>query len=259
VTLELESVTVGYGDSPVLEDVSLTVEPGSVHALLGPNGVGKSTLLQTACGLLDPDAGRVCLDGTDLTDCSRSRRAAAIAFVPQSESPTFSRSVFQAVLLGRSPHTSWRPSQEDRERVGRVLSQLDLADLATRSTEALSEGQRRKVAIARLLVQDPSLMVLDEPTASLDLRHRLEVLGILAETVADRSAAGLLAMHDIELAARFADRITLLAGQRVFDTGPPEAVLTADTIREVYGVEATVDRQDGRLAVRAHEPIATKS
>ncbi|MDR5657582.1 ABC transporter ATP-binding protein [Halodesulfurarchaeum sp. HSR-GB] len=251
MTLEIEDLAVAYDGSPVLDGVSLSVGPDSIHALLGPNGVGKTTLLRAATGLLEPDHGQVLIEGTPIKELSSPERAGKIAYVPQSESPTFATSVFQAVLLGRTPHTSWRPSREDRDRVGAVLSQLGLADYATRPTDTLSQGQRRKVAIARLLVQEPAMMVLDEPTASLDLRHRLDVLEIIENQTRDRSVGTLLAMHDIELAARFADTVTILADGQVFDSGTPESVLTAEAIESVYGVSATVDRHDGRLHVDA--------
>ncbi len=251
MTLRIEDLAAGYGGEQVLDGISLSVEPGTMVALLGPNGVGKSTLLKAVSGILEPDRGRVTLDGTDIDELSRRERAGKVAYVPQAESPTFASSVFQAVLLGRTPHTSWRPTDEDRERVGAVLAKLGLSDLGTRRLDELSQGQRQKVTVARVLVQEPAALLLDEPTASLDLAHRLDVLEILQEQVRDRQAASLIAMHDIELAARFADEIALLRDETVFDSGPPEAVLTADAIEAVYGVKAAVDRAGGRFHVDA--------
>ncbi|MDZ7850506.1 MAG: ABC transporter ATP-binding protein [Halodesulfurarchaeum sp.] len=251
MTLRIEDLSFAYAAEPVLQDVSLSVQSGSILALLGPNGIGKSTLLKAVAGIVDPDRGTVTLDGTAIGQLSRRERARQIAYVPQAESPTFASSVFQAVLLGRTPHTSWRPTTSDRERVGQVLEKLDLTDLATRQLDALSQGQRQKVTVARVLVQDPAAMLLDEPTASLDLRHRLDVLDILREQIRTREVAGCIAMHDIELAARFADEVALLRAGTIFDRGAPESVLTADSLEAVYGVEAAVDRVDGRFHVEA--------
>jgi iron complex transport system ATP-binding protein len=254
VTLAIEDLAVAYGAEPVLDGVSVSVEAGSILAILGPNGVGKSTLLRAVAGTQEPDRGVIRLDGQPLHERSRRDRAAAVAYLPQAESPTFATTVFQSVLLGRTPHTSWRPSVEDRDRVGAVLDKLGLADLATRPVDELSQGQRQKVRIARLLVQEPRAMLLDEPTASLDVRHRLEVLELVREAARDRGAT-VVAMHDVELASRFADSVALLHGDGLYDVGAPEAVLTPAAIETVYGVSATVDRHGGRLHVTAERPL----
>lgn len=256
MSLEIRDLAFSYPDQPVFSDVSLSVDDGSVLALLGPNGTGKSTLLQIVVGLLDPDAGTLTLDGRSLTDYGRTERAAAVAYVPQSETPTFAPTVFESVLLGRAPHTSWRPSRADRERVAEVLEALEMGDIAMRSLDELSGGQRQKVRIARLLVQDPAVMVLDEPTASLDLRHRLDVLGLVRRHVRRRDAVGIVAMHDIELAARFADTVALLHDGTVYASGPPTTVLTEDAIETVYGVAATVEFEGDRLHVDPECPRA---
>ncbi|UWG47163.1 ABC-type cobalamin/Fe3+-siderophores transport system, ATPase component [Halanaeroarchaeum sp. HSR-CO] len=256
MSLAISNLAFSYPDEPVFRDVSLTVDDGSVLALLGPNGTGKSTLLRIVMGLLEPDNGTVSLDGEPLDDFSRAERAAAVAYVPQSETPTFAPTVFESVLLGRAPHTSWRPSRADRDRVAEVLDALEMGDIAMRSLDELSGGQRQKVRIARLLVQDPAAMLLDEPTASLDLRHRLDVLALVRQHVRRRGAVGVVAMHDIELAARFADSVALLHDGIVHASGPPIEVLTESAIETVYGVAATVTVHDGRLHVDPDRPRA---
>ncbi|MFW6458172.1 MAG: ABC transporter ATP-binding protein [Halodesulfurarchaeum sp.] len=252
--LHIEDLAVSFDGLDVLEEVSLSVEPGSIVAVIGPNGVGKSTLLRSVVGIIDPDDGRIHLEGRDLHQLSRRERASHVAYVPQSESPTFASTVFQSVLLGRTPHTSWRPSADDRKRVGEALERLGLTELATRRLDELSGGQRQKVRIARVLVQEPSVMVLDEPTASLDLRHRQEVLSLLRSAVKEADRVGLVAMHDLELAAQFADEVAVLSEGQVYDVGRPSAVLTPGTIERVYGVSASVERANGRLHIDAVEP-----
>jgi iron complex transport system ATP-binding protein len=238
VTVAFEAVTAGYGDTPVVEDVSLSVADGELVGFLGPNGVGKSTLLKTVAGLLTPWSGTVRVGGDAVGDLSRRDLARRVGYVPQSESPTAPMSVFETVLMGRKPYLSWRASPSDHEVVERVLTTLDLADLAMRDVGQLSGGQRQKVVIARALAQEPSVLVLDEPTSDLDIRHEVEVLDVVRERVAD-GLSGVVAMHDLNLAARFCDRLVLFADDGVYASGPPD-VLTEESVRDVYGVDATV-------------------
>ncbi|MFP4529803.1 MAG: ABC transporter ATP-binding protein [Halodesulfurarchaeum sp.] len=251
MTLRIEDLAVSFDDRTVLDGVSLAVESGSIVALLGPNGVGKSTLLRSVVDVLEPDRGRVTLDGRNLGGLSRRERAAELAYVPQSETPTFSSTVFQSVLLGRAPYTTWRPAAADRERVNRALSRLGLSSLSGRHLDELSEGQRQKVRIARVLVQEPTVLLLDEPTASLDLRHQQEVLGLLEEVVRTDDRAALVAMHDLELAARFADQVVLVSDGSIYATGDPIETLTEDVIETVYGVSATLERVESGLHLDA--------
>jgi iron complex transport system ATP-binding protein len=250
VTLELVDLEVGYGaETTVIDGVDLEVARGELLALLGPNGAGKTTLLKAIDGLVPMDGGTVRVDGTSLNAMTRSERATTIGYLPQAESTTFSPTVFQAVLLGRTPHAGRRPTEADRRRVGAVLDSLGLSSLSMRSIDQLSGGQRQKVKIARLLVQEPSVMLLDEPTASLDLRHKIDVMETIRSRVTDNGAAAVVAAHDLELAARFADSIALLADGRLYDVGPPRTVLTEDAVESVYGVTATIERSNDQIQV----------
>jgi iron complex transport system ATP-binding protein len=244
--IRLDSVTAGY-DEPVVSDVSFTVDRGDCVALLGPNGVGKSTLLQTVLGLREPLAGSVTVNGDDLETLDRQTIANRLGYVPQSESDGLPSTVFETVLTGRKPHTSWRPTVTDRAVVGDVLAQLGISELAMRSLSSLSGGQRQQVRLARALAQEPTSLVLDEPTSSLDLRHQLDVLEHIRTLTADGMAI-LFALHDLELATRYADTLVFLANGSVAAVGGPD-VVTPELVADVYGVEARVLDVDGYRVV----------
>lgn len=244
--ISLDAVTAGY-DGPVVSDVSFEVERGELVALLGPNGVGKSTLLRTVLGLRDPLSGTVTLDGDDVTTLERTDVARRLGYVPQSESGGLPSTVFETVLTGRKPHTSWRPTEEDRAVVGEVLAAVGIDDLAMRPLTDLSGGQRQQVRLARALAQRPAALVLDEPTSSLDLRHQFDVLDHVAR-LADEGLAVLFALHDLELATRYADRLVFLADGEVVAVGGPD-VVTSELVAEVYDIRARVVDVEGHRVV----------
>jgi len=257
VTVELRAVNVGYDGDPVLRDVTLDVADGEVVSLLGPNGVGKTTLLQSLCGLQTPLSGTVSVGGVNVADLSREALSRRVSYVSQNDRPNHPANAFETVLMGRKPYLSWKPSESDRERVAEVLDQLDVVDLAMRDVRRLSEGQRQKVMLARALAQDPDVLVLDEPTSNLDIRRELEVLSLLAGEATDGITA-VMAMHDLNLAARYSDRLVLLADGGVFDSGGPE-ILTPETIEAVYGVTARVVRDEGHVTVVPEGPADGRS
>ncbi|SNR90235.1 iron complex transport system ATP-binding protein [Humidesulfovibrio mexicanus] len=234
--LTARNIFYDYPDRPVLHGVSLTLSPGEVLAVLGPNGAGKSTLLRCLAGALSP-RGQIELDGRPLLSVPPGERARLLAFVPQHIPPRLPMTVFEAVLLGRRPYLSWRPRPQDLEAVWEGLSLLGLEDLAQREFSEISGGQRQKAALARALAQESRLLVMDEPTSSLDLRHQLEVMTLLCAQAERRDTGVILAVHDLNLAARFAHRAILLHEGRVEADGPPSEVLTEESIRRVYGVE----------------------
>jgi len=245
--IRIDALTAGY-DEPVVSDVSFGVERGEVVAVLGPNGVGKSTLLRTVLGLQPPLSGSVTVAGDDVTALSRSEIATRLGYVPQSESGGLPSTVFETVLAGRKPHATWRPTEHDRAVVGTVLADLGLSTLAMRQLSELSGGQRQQVRLARALAQQPAGLVLDEPTSSLDLRHQLDVLERVRELADNGGVAALFALHDIDLALRFADRFVFLADGDVAAVGGAD-VVTADLVERVYGVQATIATVDDRQIV----------
>ncbi len=243
--IQVQHLQFAYEKRPVLRDISLTVREGEILSLLGPNGSGKTTLLRCFNKILHPQGGRIQLQGQPLRDIPLRELARLIGYVPQQESVTFPFSVFETVLMGRRPHVGWRLQSHDLEIVQACLQALHLEHLSHRRVTDLSGGERQRVAIARALAQEPRIMLLDEPTSSLDLRHQLEVMETMAGLVKSRGMTAILAMHDLNLAARFADQIVMLHQGRLFCAGTPDMVLTRDNIRTVYGVEAEIYRRNG--------------
>jgi len=247
---DADGLTVALGRRPVLHGLTFSVPRGAFVGLLGPNGSGKSTLLRTLAGLL-PHGGVVKVLGDDIETLAPRERARRVAYVEQAPALAFSLTVREVVELGRAPHRGWIAPLvgADREAVDAALAAADLTALAERPATALSGGERQRVALARALAQDAPTLLLDEPTAHLDVRHRLALL----HHAAALAAAGrtvVAAFHDLDLAARFSDRLLVLHDGRVADEGPAADVLTPRLLRDVFGVEAEVTTGPDGLAVR---------
>ena len=255
VQLKVKNVTFSYARVPVLKDVSLEVATKEILGVLGPNGAGKSTLLKCMDRILDPQKGCISLDGLDITKMSRIELAKKVGYIPQSISHVFSATVFDTVLMGRRPHLGWRTSEKDTETVLETLQMLHIEDLAMRDINELSGGQMQKVFIARALTQEPDLLLLDEPTSNLDVRHQLEVMHTIKSIVRKKGISAIMAIHDLNLAARYADRIILMSDGTIFSAGDPISVLTRDNIKWVYGVEAEVNYNDGRPYIVPLKPV----
>ncbi|HEY8492473.1 MAG TPA: ABC transporter ATP-binding protein [Myxococcota bacterium] len=239
--LVLEGVTLRLGTRQVLAGAELSVAPGEVVGLLGRNGAGKTSLLRVACGLVAPDAGAVWLEGRPLAAWRRRERARAVAFVPQETHFPFPFTVAEVVLMGRAPHLGWLgfESRHDLDAAHDAMTQLGIEALAERPVPSLSGGERQLAVVARALAQEPRLLLLDEPTAFLDLRHRLDVLARVRAFAAAGGSA-LVVSHDLGLAARACDRLALLAGGRILAAGPPAEVLVPELLREAFAIEAHV-------------------
>ena len=239
--LRLAGVALRLGARPVLNGVDLAVAPGEVVGLLGRNGAGKTSLLRVAGGLAAPDAGAVELEGRPLAALARRERARAVAFVPQETHFPFPYSVAEVVLMGRAPHLGFLgfEGRADRDAATAAMTQLGIEALAERSVLSLSGGERQLAVVARALAQAPRLLLLDEPTAFLDLRHRLAVLSRVRAFAAAGGAA-LVVSHDLAVAARACDRLALLVDGRILAAGPPAAVLTPAHLREAFAIEADV-------------------
>jgi iron complex transport system ATP-binding protein len=239
--LELDEVSVRYAGTPTsaLSEVTLRVRPGHVAALLGANGAGKSSLLRVAAGLVAPTAGTVRIGGRDTRHDTRLAFARRVAFVPQTEAIAFGFRVRDVVAMGRAPHqgTWMRETSEDRVAIDQALERCDLVDLADRRVETLSGGELRRVSIARALAQRPRVLLLDEPAAFLDMRHRLTFYSLLAEVAQGQQMACAVAMHDLDAAARFATEVVLLHAGRVLASGAPSEVMTVEKLRAALGAE----------------------
>jgi len=236
--LEAVNVAVRYAalDRPALDGVSLLTPSGSLTAVIGPNGSGKSTLMRALLGAVPLAGGQVTLDGRSVGSWDRRALARSVGSVPQIESITFPLSVRELVTMGRYPHLGplAPESDSDRSAVERALVSCDLEALADRDVGTLSGGELQRARIARALASEPKILVLDEPTASLDIRHEMEVLE-LVRAAADTGLTVLLITHGLDTAAQFADRMVLLSLGRVAAEGTPAQVMREDTLRKVYG------------------------
>jgi iron complex transport system ATP-binding protein len=249
--LEVRGVGVRLGRAQVLTDVRLTVEPRTWTAVVGPNGAGKSTLLRAVAGL-QRHTGQVLVDGLDVDQLGPRARAARIAFAPQLPVLPDGVSVAEYVLLGRTPyHPLLAPPRDaDRTVVRQALERLDLAALGDRSLRTLSGGERQRAVLARALAQQPRLLLLDEPTAALDLGHAQQLLELVDDLRRDEGVTVLSSLHDLALAGQYADRLALLDRGRLVATGPPAEVLTAGVLWQHYGARAEVAA--GPDGVRVH-------
>ena len=248
--LRLSGIDVRLAGRVVLSGVDLHVEPGEIVGLVGPNGAGKTTLLRVASRVLAPDAGEARFEGRLLEDYSRRELSRAIAVVPQDSAVPFPFRAGELVIMGRAPHQPLLgfDSQSDVRHAQLALERLGIAHLADRSVFELSGGERQLVAFARVLAQAPDLMLLDEPTAFLDLRHRVEVLAVVRQ-LASEGRSALVVSHDLNLAARVCDRLEVLSAGRRVAGGPPAEVLTPALLAEAYGIEADVVRGPGGFPV----------
>ena len=249
--LTIDGVSFAYPGVDVLHDVQAAVHAGELLAILGPNGAGKTTLLRCIDGLLRPRRGAVWLDDRTVASLRADDLAREVASVPQRTEPAV-LTVFDAVLLGRKPHVRWRPAERDLQMVESALRLLDLRDLMLRPLDQLSGGELQKVAIGRALVQEPRLLLLDEPTSSLDLRNQVAILGVVRRVVDEHRVAAVMTMHDLNLALTTADTVLMLRDGRVHAHVPARAV-TAAMVEEVYGLPVTIHHLDGRPVVVPRE------
>jgi iron complex transport system ATP-binding protein len=243
VILEARSVSVRYRNSGplALSEVSCTVRPGELLAVLGPNGSGKTTLLKALLGLVPLERGLALVDGRPVLQWTRRLLARTVAVVGQQEESVFPLTVAETVMLGRYAYLGplAAPRTRDRDAVQTALERCDITDLASRPVDSLSGGEWKRVRIARALAQEPRALVLDEPTASLDVRHEMELFELVASLVQDGLGC-LLITHHLNLAARFAHRILLLDSGSVVAAGPPGEVLTGETLTRVFQWPVTV-------------------
>ena len=244
--LVVSGLTFGYGSEPLLRDVSFTLDRPELVCVIGPNGVGKTTLVKCINKLLRPDSGSVTLDGEDVLEMRLMDLARKMAFVPNRMDSVFRVSVAEMVLMGRFPFAQWANSDRDLEVADRAMAILNLQSLSHRDVSELSSGQLQKVLIARGLAQEPRVLILDEPTSNLDVKHQMEVMGFLRRYAAENGIIVLMVCHDLNLTAAYADRVIMVAEGGVFADGAAWDVMTESNIREVYGVDSKVIEVDGR-------------
>ena len=253
--LEIEGVQFSYKSTPVLNNISLNVGEGTVLSLVGPNGSGKTTLLKCMNRILNPKKGTIFLEGKDISKLKAKELARFLGYIPQNAHNSFPLTVFDTVLLGRIPHLNFKISDQDKETVFAVLTLMGLEDIAFRTFNELSGGERQKVLVARALCQEPEVLLLDEPTSNLDLRHQLEVLSIIVNLVKGRGISAVMAIHDLNLASRFSDNLVMLKDGMIYAIGEVREILNSKNIREVYGVDTTINNDSGRPYVIPLAPV----
>ena len=248
MNISVDSVSQKYGSHAVLKNISFEAKSGEVLALLGPNGSGKSTLIKTIADILTPAGGSITIDGADVQKIDRIDRAKMIGYVPQYFHYTPFTTVLDTVLIGRRPYMSWSVSDDDLAAVDQAMATMNITDLSDRFVNELSGGQRQRVFIARALAQDPNFFLFDEPTSSLDLRHQLETVSTMRDIVRKDNSGMIIALHDLNLALRYTDKVLLLKDGEMYDHGAPADVLTPKSLRDVYGVDAEfVENEQGRF------------
>ena len=244
--LKVNNVEFSYNSTPVLENISMELDRSEILGVVGPNGAGKSTLIRCINRILKPQRGSILLEGQEIKHMGMMEIAKKLGYVPQTASHTFPATVFDTVLMGRRPHIGWRSSEKDTKNVVEVLKLMEIKDLAMRDFNELSGGQQQKVLIARALAQEASTLLLDEPTSNLDIQHQLEVMEIVKDLVTKKGISAIMAVHDLNLASRYTDRVIMMKGGRIFDAGSPYDVLTPENIMSVYNVETEVINRNGR-------------
>jgi iron complex transport system ATP-binding protein len=241
--LEVNSIDFSYGNRQVLDGVSFAVKEKDLVSVLGPNGVGKTTLIKCINRVLTPDDGSVFIGGSDLHRMSKKDIAKNIGYVAQ-RSETSKTTVFDSVLLGRKPHFQWDVTDKDMRLAGRVLHLLGLDGLALKYVDEISGGEYQLVQIARVLVQQPKLILLDEPTSSLDLANQHMIMHLVRNIVKKNNMAAIMVIHDLNLAIRHSDKFVLMKDGMVYSVGGVE-VITPENIKAVYNIEAYVESVRG--------------
>ena len=246
--LSLENVAVGYGSSPdILHGITLEIKNSEMLALIGKNGAGKTTLIRGLTGLLPLRSGRICYDGQDLSLMDIRERARLISVVPQAASLPPGYTVYETVSHGRTPYLNWygKLSDTDRNIIDRAVSITGLDDLRDKDVSSLSGGEQQRVILARALTQNAPVMILDEPTSSLDIHYQVALLALEKEICRKQGIAAVFIIHDLNLAARFADRIAVLHENSLAAVGTPEEVLKEDILSKVYDIPVRVLNDPG--------------
>lgn len=248
--LSVKDLSFSYGGRKVLDKISFDVEDNSIVSILGPNGVGKTTLLRCLCNLHRPQEGSILVDGTDVLTLSGRELAKHIGYVPQSTKPVRT-TVFDTALIGRRPYMEWGVTKRDMEITESVLDALGLTGLSMRYADEISGGEYQKVQIARAMVQEPEILILDEPTNNLDIANQHVTMHAILNAVSSRGMCTIMTMHDINLAVHYSDRFLFIKDGRVWAYGGPE-IITEELVHDVYGIDSDVITHKGMPFVIPH-------
>jgi iron complex transport system ATP-binding protein len=248
--LILDKVCVDYKQYRAVDGMSFEMNAGEVVSIVGPNGSGKSTIIKSIARILKPSSGGIFIGNRNVLAMSLREAALLMSYVPQNLPDSYNSTVADAVLLGRRPHIDWNVSMKDLEAVDSALARMGIKELAKKVMGQLSGGERQRVYIARALAQDPGIFLFDEPTNNLDLKNQLETLETVRELAMERRSMILIALHDLNLAYNYSDRVVMLNKGRLYAFGKPQDVLTAKNITDVYGVNVSIiDSGGGKYIV----------
>ena len=243
--IDINGIEFGYSSESVLKNVTAKIEGPKFVSILGPNGVGKSTLIHCINKILSAREGTVMIDGKDVKEITIKEMSKIVGYVPYSSNDTFPLTVVDTVLMGRHPHSHRGSLDEDLDIVYETLELLEIQDLAMRSFNELSAGQHQKVMLARGLAQQPQILLLDEPTSNLDVRHQIDVAKLLKDLSVQKQILVIMICHDINIAAKYSDEIILMHEGTIFDVGTPKEVITEENLRTVYNVTSNVIDDEG--------------
>ena len=252
--MSVRNLVQGYGSKTILDDISFDVDTGEVLALLGPNGSGKSTLIKTICNIMEPRSGRILIDETPIEDIDITDLAKIVSYVPQSTAAATYTTVMDTVLLGRKPYVTWSYRQKDIDYALDAMKAMRIIGYSSRDVSDLSGAQRQRVFLARSLAQCPSFFIFDEPTSALDLKHQMNTMIKMREVVHDKGAGMVIALHDINLAMNYSDKVLMLKNGKIFAYGTPDETITEENIRAVYGVESRIMEAEGRRFILPMSP-----
>ncbi len=254
--VELKDLEFGYNaKNPVLKNISHIFDTPEFICIMGPNGVGKSTLIHCINKILTPTGGTVLINGRDTRELKLKEVAADIGYVPASSEDSFPLTVVDTVMVGMQNDYKFGVRKDDLQQVYDILKTLNIEHLAMRDFNELSAGQHQKVMLARGLVRSPPVVLLDEPTSNLDIRHQIEVTKILSEMPKKKNSIVIMISHDINITAKYADKILMISGGGIYSYGTPSEVLTKEAIRDVYGVDADIIEVNGRPHVILNDSI----
>jgi iron complex transport system ATP-binding protein len=258
VKLSVQNLSFRYASIEVLKDLCLEVGDGQILSIVGPNGSGKSTLIKCIDRIVTPDSGKILVDRRNLTGMTRMELARTISYVPQNSLRVFPNTVFDVVLMGRRPHLGWRNGGNDEHKVWEVLRLLGLEDLALASFPELSGGQQQKVLIARALVQETGVILLDEPTSNLDIWHQIDVMEIIRDLVHTCDITAIIAIHDLNIAAKYSHRIMMMKSGKIVAAGKPDVVFTEENLSSVYEIRVRIKIIDEIPYIIPHSRIIKK-
>ncbi len=255
VTVRVEDVSFCYDRKKVLDRINFTAEQGEITAVIGPNGAGKSTLLKTIAKIVQPDSGEIFFDEKRLSRMRKEDVSRIVSYLPQDNVIPGILTVFEVVMLGRIPYLNWRIGEEDLKITVKVMKELGIDNYAKRYANKLSGGERQVVLVAQALVREPEVLLLDEPVSNLDIRNKLEILELIRKITKEKKMTTILVLHDLNLAAMYADNVIILSGGRVYARGKPYEVLSEDVLSSVYGIEAEIRRNGEKIQVIPLRPV----